>query len=213
LSDFSYGLDSRLLQYGKEIGMGWKLLKESFGINKHYIQVTSEGICIGSGYVPSLVTINLTTGVLLENPTFAGFLRENYPKLLEASPDELLRLAHTPDTFASSVAVYTYENGQIIEKRCEQPGWPNTTHDGCLMYQNSFSTDKATVAAWAKRNAASAIEYARRRIAEAETELEQLRGELAGFEADQAKLEAAYPTAVLAKVVTDCRFSDSTAIS
>jgi len=30
--------------------MGWKALKEAFGIKGHTICVTEKGICIGSGY-------------------------------------------------------------------------------------------------------------------------------------------------------------------
>ncbi|MBC8740448.1 hypothetical protein F6X40_27820 [Paraburkholderia sp. UCT31] len=178
--------------------MGWKVLKEMFGI-KHYVQVTSDGICIGSSYVHNIVTINPRTGEVHENPTFRNFLRDNYPGLLEAKPDDIVKLIETPDTFTTSLAVYTYENGDIIEKQCEEPGWPNVTHDGCMMYRYSFSADKDKVVAWAKRSAARAIEHTSDYLAKAERELAEIRSQLAGYVADQAKLEATYPTIEKAK--------------
>ena len=36
--------------------MGWKLLRDAFSIN-HIVCVTDKGICIGSGYVLSLIHI------------------------------------------------------------------------------------------------------------------------------------------------------------
>ncbi|QMI49713.1 hypothetical protein [Burkholderia sp. MBR-1] len=173
--------------------MGWKALKEKFGI-RHHVHVTSDGICIGSGYVPNLVTIEPCTGKVQENRTFPNFLRENYPSLLDAAPEELVTLIGAGDLFAAAIPVYTYEGGDIIEKQCEEPGWPNVTHDGAMMYENTFSIDKVTVVAWAKRNANLATEHTRDQIAVVERELATLRERLASYEADQVKLEGAYPT-------------------
>lgn len=172
--------------------MGWKTLKEQFGI-KHSVQVTKEGICIGSSYAHDLAVVNTKTGQVQENCACFHFLPDNYPALLNTSTQEILRLVQAVDTFSTSISVYTYEGGEIIEKLCETPGWPNVTHDGCMMYNNTFSTDKAQVVSWAKENAAAAIEHKRRCIADAETELSKLMVLLANCEADSAKLEMDYP--------------------
>jgi hypothetical protein len=174
--------------------MGWKNIKEQFGI-QHHVQVTEKGVCIGSGYVYDLVSIDRVTGKVYESNTFTGFLKEKYPALLVAAPEELVRLIAEPDTFSGSIPVYTYEGAEIIEKMCEVPGWPNVTHDGSMMYDNTFSTDKAVVVEWAKRNAACATEGTRRRIDDVEQELTRLKIQLAGFAEEEAKLAAAYPEA------------------
>lgn len=176
--------------------MGWKNIKEKFGI-QHHVQVTERGVCIGSGYVSDLVTINMATGSIEESRTFSGFLKENYPALLEASPQELVRLIAEPDTFTAAIPVYTYDESEIIEKRCEVLGWPNVTHDGCMMFANTFSTDKDEVVRWAKTNIACAVEGTHRRVAEVEQELARLRAQLAGYEDEQAKLQASYPAILL----------------
>jgi hypothetical protein len=69
----------------EDFDMGWKTLKEHFDI-EHFVQVTKKGICIGSGFVHDLVTIDPKTGALQENQTFHGLIREKYPALLKAPP-------------------------------------------------------------------------------------------------------------------------------
>ena len=177
--------------------MGWKTLKERFGIG-HIVQVTSAGIVIGSGYVSDLVTINPATGKVTENSTFSGFLREHYPALLSSSADEILSAINAEDTFSTSTPVYTYTGGTIIEKLCEKPGYPNVTHDGCLMYENTYSTDKSMVVRWAKRNAEAGISLITRYIADTEKRLAEQRDELEKSENDLADLDAAFPELVAA---------------
>lgn len=173
--------------------MGWKTLKERFDI-RHTVQITSAGICIGSSYVHDIGTIDPETGRITDRRTTPGFLRTRYPDLMNATPEEILDLLKTPDTFSRSVTVYTYEGGAIVEKQCEEPGWPNVTHDGIMMYDNTFSTNKEKVVEWAKRNAGYVIKALNANIASKEEELADLRRRLACHEADQAKLVADYPS-------------------
>lgn len=173
--------------------MGWKNLKEHFKI-EHIVQVTQKGICIGSGYVHDLATIDPTTGTVRENPTFRDFLREHYPALLESEPAEIARLINAPDSFSASITVYTYDGGNIIEKQCEALGWPNVTHDGEVMYENQFSADLATVVAWAKRSADLGIRYGEESVEEIKQQLADCCSRLEGERVNRAKLEAQYPT-------------------
>ena len=177
--------------------MGVKSLKERFGIS-HIVQATKDGACIGSGYVSDLVTIDRVTGKMTENATFSGFLRQHYPALIEASPDEIVRLLSAQDEFAADIPVFTYEGAKIIEKRCEKPGWPNVTHDGDVMYDNTYSTDKQTVVRWAKRNAKAGISIIARSITDTEKRLAEQRDDLAKCENDLAELDASYPQLVAA---------------
>jgi hypothetical protein len=173
--------------------MGWKALKEKFGI-EHHIEITNEGICIGSGYVPNLVIINPETGEITESKAFGGFLREKYPALLEAKPEDLVELIKAPDVFTKFISVYTYENGEVVEKKCEELGWPNTTHDGCMMYENTYSTDKDEVIKWAKNNSDIAIKYMQEDIMRKMKELAECHARLDEEKAKREKLENLYAT-------------------
>jgi hypothetical protein len=175
--------------------MSWKNVRDHYRIG-HQVQINDGRICIGSPYIYDLIRVSLDGAVSWgnlgpsNNPDLARYYAE-----MTADPVKLRELVTTPDTFTASIPVFTYDGGEIIEKQCETLGWPNVTHDGLMMYANTFSADKATVVAWAKRNADLGIESARRRIEEAETDLLQARTQLALEEADRAELEADYPAA------------------
>ena len=178
--------------------MGWKNVKEHYRI-KHHVHVTPEGMCIGSAYAPNLIVLGWDGVIKKRYEREEFFLGVNedlqrYQSEIDADPDTFQRLAQSPDTFSTSIPVYTFIDGEILEKQCEEPGWPNVTHDGCLMFQNTYSTDKAVVVAWAKRDIAIGIQWAREDIVQTQTRIEERRAQLRAYEAKQAKLEAAYPS-------------------
>jgi hypothetical protein len=171
--------------------MGWKNVKEHYKIS-HLVRVSEEGLCIGSAYIPEIIVIAPDGRLQVRHETSNEDLMR-YQAEMEADRETLLRLMQSPDTFSASIPVYTYRGSEIIEKFCEEPGWPNTTHDGCMMHDNRYSMDKSIVVGWAKASAASAIEYTQETIAEAELKLEHQRNRLAEHEANLTKLNAAYP--------------------
>lgn len=178
--------------------MGWKALKEKFSIT-HHVQIENNHVCIGSGFVSDIVTIDMQTGALEENEALSGFLRQYYPALRETTPQELLALIQAPDEFTAAVPVFVYENGAIVEKLCETPGWPNVTHDGRMMFDNTYSTDKRQVVAWAKNNAAIEIQCREEGLVRREKELEEARGLLADARRRQEALESTYPDIAAAR--------------
>jgi hypothetical protein len=175
--------------------MGWKAVKDHYRI-KHIIHVRAEGICIGSGYVPDMMVISHDGRLIKRYEWASNEDLVRYQQEMDANPERLRRLVIQQDTFATSIPVYTYEGGTIIEKFCETPGYPNVTHDGDLMYENTYSTDRDEVILWAKANAQSGIRFYQRRIEEAEKELRDLRTRLTEQEMAAAKLEADYPAVV-----------------
>ena len=173
--------------------MGWKNVKEHYGIG-HIVQVVpGEGICIGSGYVHDLILIREDLSVRRHELVGRGEPFDGWVRQMEADKGKLRELIETPDKFAASIPVFTYDyDGNITEKRCEEPGWPNATHDGFLMYENTFSTDRAEVVGWAKRELAAAAESARRSVADAECDLQKQRNWLERCEVGLARLTADY---------------------
>lgn len=160
--------------------MSWKNVKEYYHIG-HIVQIREGKICIGSPYIANLIMVSFNGDVSWgtlgpsKNDDLARYhsdMTANFAKLRE--------LIETPDKFEHALPVFTYEGGDIIEKQCEEYGWPNVTHDGLLMYENSFSADRAKVVEWAKRNAAAGVELAEHRI-------EEVRKNLAEVEAWRAE--------------------------
>ena len=191
--------------------MGWKNVKVHYGIT-HYVMVADKGICIGSGYVHDLLVVTnsdeprdwrdsvdrtetkIGCNLSLWRPRHLG-QGEPFDGIVKAMMDDpatLRRLIETPDTFSASVPVYTYDyDGNIIDKLCEEPGWPNVTHDGDMMYENTFSTDRDQVIKWAQRNMEAGRENAALDIEQQEEELARTRERLSRFEAALVKLRAA----------------------
>lgn len=175
--------------------MGWKNVKEHYGI-EHIVQVVPDkGICIGSGYVHDIIVIDKDLNIKRSEHIGRGEPFEGWVRAMESDKAQLRRLIETPDTFERSLIVHTadYHKGEIIEKRCEKLGWPNVTHDGECMYENSFSTDRAKIVAYAKSNAAAAIKSQRRIIEDSERELAKHRAYLAEYETAMAKLNRENP--------------------
>lgn len=127
--------------------MGWKTLKEHFGIKRHDVRVEEGNILIGSSFVSNLISINMRTGTLTESPTFKGGLKDVYPALLNATPDDLLEQINKPDSFAQSLTVWMVIGDEVVEKKVEEFGYPHPTHDGVMQYKNnSFATRREALA-------------------------------------------------------------------
>jgi len=121
--------------------MGWKNVREHYGIG-HIVKMVDGTVHIGSQLVGSLVTVT-PEGHVEVNRTFSGSADlVRYRELIDADPALFRDLMARPDVFSASIPVYTWSDGQIVEKACEKFGWPNVTHDGELMYENSFFLDR-----------------------------------------------------------------------
>lgn len=183
--------------------MGWKNIKDHYRIG-HIVQIREGRFCIGSPYVPDLIRVTFDGVVSWGNlgPSENDDLARYYAEMT-CGPGKLSKLIKAPDTFKKSVVVFTYEGGEIVEKQCENYGWPNVTHDGLLMYDNSFSAKKENVVRWAKRNAAAGVELTVSRLAEIKEELAKMEGYWAVHVAEVAKLERDYPGVQLSTEVRE----------
>ncbi len=173
--------------------MGWKAIRDHYGI-EHIVQVTSAGICIGSGYIHDLIVVaNGVRDRSHDNDRF-GVRRKEGGELgrimdeMDADPAKLAELAACADTFDRSLTVYTYDGGAILEKQCEELGWPNVTHDGLIQYENTFSPDRDLVRQWAIKSAKAGVEWRREAVAEAEKKLADVMSSLAQRESDLRQL-------------------------
>jgi hypothetical protein len=171
--------------------MGWKNIKEAFRI-KHTVSVTDAGICIGSHYIHDIIVIR-PNGVIAKSYKDSFTINEDLDRIQgelgRTSPMRLRELIQAPDTFAASIPVYTYDGGEILTKYCEEPGWPNVTHDGDIMYENGYSTDRAQVIEWAKQNARLGVKFAREREDELKSKLAECLKTIAECQADLSNLE------------------------
>lgn len=172
--------------------MGWKAIKEAYQI-KHYVQVTDEGICIGSPYIHNIIVIDRNGTLKKREPSSINADLCRYQRELEADPEKAKRLIEQKDTFKKSVPVYTYQGRHIIEKQCEELGWPNVTHDGEMMYENVFFADRDEAIRQAKDSLKNACEFLRDNIKRLEAEVASECEALVARESDYAALLREYP--------------------
>lgn len=174
--------------------MGWHNLKRHFQIG-HIVQIREGRICIGSQYVSDLITVSLAGDVSWGS---IGEARDGelvrYFSEMTADLAKVRELVAAPDTFATSLPVFTWDGADILELRCEEYGWPNPTHDGRMQYENTFSRDKEVTIARAKASANGAVAAEERNVDRAEKQLADAQGELAEARRIQSRLAAEYPT-------------------
>lgn len=136
--------------------MGWKNVKEYYRID-HQVEVTDEGICIGSPYVHAIIVISLDGVLVKEDDRTMNEKLSRYQAEMKDDPVKLRELVVSADTFAASVPVYTYQGADVIQKQCEQLGWPNVTHDGAMMYENTFFPNRDDAFKAAQSNCEASI--------------------------------------------------------
>lgn len=169
--------------------MGWKSVKEHYRIG-HYVTVDREkGICIGSPYVHDLIVIGFD-GVVKKRPDrthnddLCRYLRE-----FDADRELLKQLILQEDKFEKSLPVWTYFGSRIVEKFCEEYGWPNVTHDGLMMYDNTFSKYRAVIVRAAYQNAKAGHEVTGDRVEQTRKELKEIESRRDGYLCDMFRLE------------------------
>lgn len=168
--------------------MGWKNVKNHYRI-EHFVHLRNGNLCIGSPYIPDIIVVQ-PDGTLLKVERSASADLQRYQNDIKADPATFQQLMQEPDQFDASITVYTYADGQILTQQCEEPGWPNVTHDGQLMYENTHFTDRAMCIEKAIRDYDAGISLTRRDITDSEARLQSLRGDLATFEDYVAALKA-----------------------
>ncbi|NTF07156.1 hypothetical protein G6L37_13465 [Agrobacterium rubi] len=171
--------------------MGWKNVKEYYRID-HQVQITEEGICIGSPYVHAIIVISLD-GEIVKAYDRQNEKLKRYQADLNADPRKLRELIALPDTFSASIPIYTYHGAAIIEKFCEELGWPNVTHDGLMMYENTFFALKEDALSAARTNCEASIMLRQLEISDQRQRMAKSRERLQELLDNARKLGLSFP--------------------
>jgi hypothetical protein len=172
--------------------MGWKNVKQHYDI-RHIVKIVDGRLFIGSPYISDLIVVEPDGTVTKTVERRRNDALTAIHDSIAADPATFRHLLATPDNFERSIPVFTYEGSDIIEKECEEYGWPNLTHDGCLMYENSFFAERADAVERAFENARAGVRLATRSVAEAQKTLDELKALLKSETECLERLEAIYP--------------------
>lgn len=113
-------------------------------------------IAIGGGYIHNIISVNKKTLNLtyvfdtynkgkesINNPELE-FIWDKLQELINSG--EIHDIINGNDEIDNPLPVYTVENGDLIETWTDAYGWPNTTIEGKIMYENThFNTKKGAL--------------------------------------------------------------------
>lgn len=119
--------------------MGWKSFKAHYNIEQP-VHIDGNFLFIKAEQAADLIVIDLRTGTLRAHPRFMDQLSLHYPDLINDSAEKILEAFYQKDIFSADIPVYCFdhERGQVLEYFCEFEGYPNLTHCGKVMYEDSF---------------------------------------------------------------------------
>lgn len=160
--------------------MGFKRFVEYFKIDlkKHIVQVCEQKIMVGSCYISDLLVVDMRTGALTVKD---GWERQTdcYRDLIEAPASRILSVVEEPDQFCNSIPVFISNNGMVEEDFCEVFGYPNVTHTGRLMYENTSFLTKEKALAHAIESMTFRMEHQNRRREELLRNIDEIDRDLA----------------------------------
>jgi hypothetical protein len=170
--------------------MGWKTVKEEYGI-VHTVCVNEDGVlCIGSPYIHDIIRISSEGAVIKPYRDKHNEDLARYQSEFDADPERLRRAVKAEDLFCRSLPVYTFDGADIIEEECDAYGWPNVTHNGKLMYENTFSQDRTVVIGWAIKDAECRAKWAAENIARLDADRAKQKHYLIDAQDDLEELRA-----------------------
>jgi hypothetical protein len=179
--------------------MGWKNVKEHYRIG-HIVQVTDQGLCIGSTMCHDLIVIDRYRGVIKKADASLNADLMRYVAEMRADPDKLRELLDADDTFEASIPVWTCNGSEVKQAFCEKFGYPNVTHDGEMMWENTHLATRAEAVQYGIREAEARVKIFTGDVARQEQELSEKRKRLGDAQADLAKLRHGQIIAMLGPV-------------
>lgn len=142
--------------------MGWKNIQDKFKI-EHVVQIRDNRICIGSGYIGEIISISFDGKILksfdLNSRSNDNLLRYQKEINICEKTGELKELIDALDVFEDLKPIYTYKNGRVIKKLCEEYGYPNVCTDGDLMYENTFFINRSDAVKDCKHDCRLGVKY------------------------------------------------------
>lgn len=174
--------------------MGCKNIKEHYKV-EHLVRLCPKGVLIGSGFLPEMIVVGLDGMVTSRRDSSNADISRVYDEIA-ASPEKFAELFAKPDVFEKSIPVFTHEEGVVIEKQCEALGWPNLTHDGYMMFDNTHSASKEQVVEWAKESAKIAVRHSTEYLEKLKVQLADCEADVAKYRMQQDALNREYPAPI-----------------
>lgn len=169
--------------------MGIKTIKARYGLGDMLVHKVPTGIAFGTEMAPQVVVVS-KEGKILE--ASKGSIRRFYEQLensIQNDPEGFVGALEQEEDISHPLPVFTYVDGKVLEKSCEEHGWPNLTTDGELMYENTHFANRQDCLEQAEATLRARVESGIDRVKELsnalsdeETRLQQAWKELSSLE-------------------------------
>lgn len=142
-------------------------------------------VCVGSPMCSELITVDSKTmKIKYALDTFREGRKSISSEELEFIWDTLMELIKTgelktiienDDPIDGMFPVYCCEDGKIEKKYADVFGWPHSTHDGTLMYENTFFKTEREAIEDGIKDMIAAVEMETRHMAQKAEELHEAK--------------------------------------
>ena len=160
-----------------------RALRERLGIPKDswIICEPDDTYCwIGNGYIPDMIRIVTSTGRvdLLKylDPACLKLPDKLVPVLEElkrmSDSGELREFTQGNDEIENPISVFFAEDGTVVEEVTDESGWPNVTHTGKVMYENTAFKTRKEAAQYGMEQAKSYTKFAEEEVKKLEDQKE-----------------------------------------
>jgi hypothetical protein len=181
-----------------------RILKALLNNTDYIVHHVDGHVCVGSPMCHDLISLDKETLKLkYALDTFKTGRKSLSSKGLEFIWDRLEELIKTgqindiiqgDDTVENPLQVFCFQNGKISESLTDAYGWPNTTLDGQLMYENSWFKTRIEALTHAAEELKSEIKWCQKSIEEMRAELTKREQRLASFEEQSTQINSELST-------------------
>lgn len=174
-------------------------LKKLLNDTEYFITNDGGNIAIGTSMCHNLITVNRKTLKISyaidtwhegRNALKSEKLKFIWDKLEELiASGKIGEIIEKDDVIENPITVFTCENGKIIERHTDKLGWPNVTHDGFMMWDNTYFTTRLEAIEYGILAIESRLQYSKENREGLLLKLEECNSRIADTEEKLANLK------------------------
>lgn len=165
-----------------------RLLTKLLNDTRYTVNNNSNYIAVGSPLCHDLISVDKKT---LKIKYALDTWKKGRESLTDRTNDELLfiwdklqelidngeihDIIEGEDEIENPLPIFTVYDGKLIESVTDKYGWPNTTIDGYIMYENTYFPTKEQAIKYGVRECESTLKYAITRLEEVGVEVKRIQ--------------------------------------
>lgn len=171
-------------------------LRKLLNNTKYAVHFRDGKVCIGSPMCSELITVDSKTFEIKYTLDTEGRktirsdeLKFIWDKLIELIKNgEIKTIVENNDSTANMFPVYSHREGEIIKQFADVFGWPNSTHDGTLMYDNTFFKTETEAIEYGIKDLRHTMQMYSERISDLEKDIQDKKLKLEKYTVLHSKL-------------------------